>query len=461
METSTAATGVYRSVGLIANPFAIGESDGANAPGVEYAIRAASLRMLAAIDGSADDPSSRPILVEKSAEVVPQYHIAALAPVLRALSLGDPTPGILPAYVPLDMMRTGRVRAVLNVMAERVAIGDPALAIGLWTQAVLADLDDELPEWSALESAGFDVANARMDLEADPLAYAERVFGEPVDDRSGEKDFETLMRVSTTRQQRLDTDPEDDSTGLPEDATDDPFAEVFVTPLGEVDPAALPEEGTGATVDELLGDYVIAHTKAHLSPVVARGIEAYRAQGTVSMAEEMKVTKAPTKTLEAVLTFAAPLYRSGVVVYDRLDYWDNVPPELRRKIVATLTDLRIVLKGRLVLVMMVVPGESPEIEEVFAAGRHVAWDFKELEKVGQFDAVFDSDIVSGWLASASVEGETPTWATPLYAVIEEGTPLGRACEAISAAIDAAVAAGGTPDPARVASALKPDHSRDN
>jgi hypothetical protein len=453
METRSAGAG-FAEMGLLANPFDYDDTDSANAPGVEFAIRAAANRMLAALDASADDPASRPVLVLKSAEVVPQYHITALALVLRELAIGEPVPGILSAYVPLDMLRTGRVRAVLNVIAERVAGVDPLGALGPWIEHTLVQPDDELPEWSALVAAGFDAEQVRAELAVDAVALASRVFGEPVDERSGEEDFESLMRISSSRQQRLETDPEGDSITEAEDATDDPFTDVFTTPLGEVDPSVLPEEGAGASLDELLGDYVIAFTRERLSPVVARGIKAYRAQGMVSMAEELKVTKAPTKSLVALLTLAQGLYRSGAVIYDRLDYWDTVPEDLKRKILGTFMDLRLALKGHAMLVMVVVPGESPEIEEMFAAGAHVSWDYAELASVAQFDSPFDAEIVNGWIASAAVDGAAPEWAGPLLAAVPDGTTLDAACKALSGAIVSAYDAGTqAPDPADVVAAL--------
>jgi len=456
MLTHETVSGDYRRLGLVADPFPAPDDTSADSAGIHYATRAASLRLLAAIDAAADDPSHLPIIVEKAPLIPASYFVTALAPALGALSKGVDVPGVLSAYVPLDMMRVGRVRAVLGTIAERVSGITPDLTLGQWAHGALATPDESLAEWSALTETSADLAGLIAEADADPAAFARKVFGEPVQSREGADDYESLMRVAVARQDKLDTDPVEGEEGLAqtEDNSEDALAEAFITPLGEVDPEVLPEAEEDI-VPGAVADYVIAYTRANLSPVVARGIQAYRAQGTASMAQELKITKAPTKTVQALLKFTQDRYRAAAIIYDRLEMWGGVPADLRTKIVATLTSLRWALKDRAVLVLILESGTAPELEENFAAARRVSWSFAEIESVWDEAVLFDAEIVAGWLASASLTGEVPAWAPELLNAVPEGTPLDRSCAAISYSLAEAVSAGrDVPDPAAVSAALE-------
>jgi len=454
MDSHPVVSDGTRCLGLIADPFLVEDDGKANSAGIKLTVRAAQLRLLAALDTAADDDTHRPLVVEKTSQVPAYYPISALAGVLKALAADTPVPGILPAYVPLDMMRMGRVRSALNVIAERVGGVQPDISIALCSRNALAEPDTSLTEWQALVDAGVDASALVAEIDEDPAAFSARFFGELVESREGAEDFETLMRVSTSRQERLekDLDAEAGDSAEFESSTDDPLSEVFVTPLTEIDPAAL-TEGPDAAIEATV-EYILAHTRAHLSPVVARGIRAYRAQGFASMAEELKITKAPTKTLVALFEFVRPVYRSGVLIYDRLEMWENVPPELRRKIVASLTELRWALKDQAPLVLVLIPGAAPEIEEAFSAARRIDWSFSELQSVNAVDAEFDSDVAIAWIAAASLDGSVPSWAEEFVGVVPVGTPLDKACAALSWAIAQAADAGRPqPDPADVVAAL--------
>lgn len=457
MLTDEGVSGGYRRLGLVADPFSLPDEGARGAIGPHYAIRAASLRLLAAIDSAADDPGHLPIVVEKAPLIPASYYVEALAPVLGALSRGEEVPGVLSAYVPLDMMRVGRVRAVVNVFAERVSALSPDLTLGEWSKVALAEPDESLAEWQALTDAGVDPQALLAEIDADAAAFGRRVFGEPVQSREGADDFESLMRVATARQDKLDSDPAEGEEGLAEseDNTDDALAEAFITPLGDIDPEALPEADDSAAADEAVADYIVAYTRANLSPVVARGILAYRAQGTASMAQELKVTKAPTKTLLALLRFTSHHYRAAAIIYDRLEMWPNVPADLRGKIIASLTQLRWALKDNGVIVLLLEPGVAPELDESFAAARRVSWSFPEVESVWEADAPFSEDTVGSWLSSAALDGELPGWAPALLHAVPEGTQLDRGCAAISYALAEAVSAGrDEPDAAAVTAALE-------
>lgn len=448
-------------LGLIANPFVPPADGSSDTLGIRLAINAASLRLLSAFEASVSDEDRKPIIVEKSPEIPDYYNIATVARVFGALASGDPVPGILQAYVPLDMMRLGRVRAPLAVVAERISGPGVGLTIAAWSRIALAQADRELPEF---EPIGDEVDSLIAQIDADPLAFTERIFGAVVDRREGAEDTETMMRIAYSRTSRLDTDPEADEASamaepdaIAEDPTDDPMATAFVTPLGDA-----PELGTGdgPSEEELTAEaarkaveaYIHAYTSEHLSPVVTRGLRAFSAQGTDSMAQELKVTKAPSKTLVALLRFAESRQRLGVLLYDNFAIWPSVPNELRHKIVATFSQLRWSLKDVGVMVFMIPKGDAPEVAEAFSSGRHISWDFEELFRVAKKGSAFDPKGAARWLTSAMTNGEMPEWGEALISAVPKNAQLESACAALGAAIEAAAAAGTLPDPAAITAA---------
>lgn len=449
-------------LGLIANPF-IPPADGSSDPlGVRLAVNAAALRLLSAFEASVGDDDRKPIVVEKSPEIPDYYNIASMARVFGAVASGDPVPGIMQAYVPLDMMRLGRVRAPLAVVAERISGPGVGLTIAAWSRIALAQADHELPEFEPIAD---DIDTLIAEIDADPMAFTTRIFGEVVDRREGAEDTEVMMRIAYSRTSRLDTDPEADEASamaepasIAEDPTDDPMATAFVTPLG--DAKSLAEGEDGASDEELdaeasrkaVEEYIHAYTTEHLSPVVSRGLRAFSAQGTDSMGQELKVTKAPSKTLVALLRLAESRLRLGVVLYDNFAIWPSVPNELRHKIVATFSQLRWSLKDVGVMVFMITKGDAPEVEEAFSSGRHISWDFEELFRVAKTGSAFDVDGAARWLVSAMTSGEMPEWGDALLAAVPENAELESACAALGAAIETAAAAGTLPDPEAIVAA---------
>ena len=456
MEGTEAQTSRLRSLGLLGNPFDVDMSSSADPRGTEVASRAAAFRLLGAIGATKSDPSHTPIILEKSPDVHSYYSVTSMVFVMKALVDGEIIPGSIPAYIPLDMMRLGRVRALLAEMAERIAGHTPDLVIGTWSRRTLIEPDASLPEWDALLATGFDRDEALADIQADPRAFCARVFGELAETREGADDFEALMRVSTSRKETLEVDPEMDSADLAPEAEDNPedrLAEVFTVPLGEIDEGALPDAVDERLPELLLGDYIVAYTKAHLSPVVARGIRAYRAQGYASMAEELKISKAPTKSLLAIFEFSKGVYDLGVALYDRIEMWETVPAELRSAIVQTLTELRRNLKDHAVMVFMLEPETAPELEAGFPDATRVEWSFKELSTI-EHETLADTELLTYWIGSAGIDGVMPSWADAAVEAIPEGTTLDLACRALSRAIGDAVAEGETQvGPALVSSAL--------
>lgn len=430
METNDAPVGFGR-LGLIANPFDASGDESLDSLGVKLAKRNASHALVAAMQSASDGPGSRPILVEKSADVPPMYTVAALATALGALSngvLGD----VLQLYVPLDMMRIGRLRAVLHVLAERIAGAGADRTIAAWAAQALAEPDTSLAEWSALETT-CDIEALRMRLASDPTAFVAEVFGEPVESRAGAEDLEVLMRVSHARLERLDADPDERPADASEVDSDDPMGEAFVTPLGDVDDRVLPESGTAGD-DELVA-YLLAVART-ASPVLARGLAAYRAQGTNSMAEELKITKAPSKTLPALMRFARARYSAAYVIIDRFDLFDVAPASLKTDIAASLELMRSALAGLATFVFLIEPGEAPEVEASLVDSARVSWRFEELVRVESREAPFEPQAADAWVAAVSLGG-VPAWWPPLRAAIPAGTTAEAGFSALGAAVDVA------------------------
>jgi hypothetical protein len=425
----------------MADPFDVSRIETADPVGIKSAIRAASLRLLAAIETMAEEEEHRPIVVEK-ADIPAYYHVSALAMTLRSLALNEPVGDVVSLYVPIDMMRIGRVRAVLHTAAEWAASVGKDAALAAWIAKAFESPDTELAEWGALEPFSAELEAFLASLAADPLAAAHALFGEPAVTREGSDDLEVTMRVSVARVSRLDTDPDEETSegAANELAVDDPMSEAFTTAMD----AENGENGEESPrFEDLAAAYVVAYTRENLSPVVARGIEAYSAQGTSAMSEEMKVSKAPTKTLAAVLKYATHSKRAGAIFLDRFEMWPSVPDDMRMKIVSTLTSLRWALKDDAGLILLLTPEIAREVDEAFGAAPRVRWDFGELAAVESPDAAFDVDAVSRWIASASPEGVAPAWCDPLLAAVPEGTPLAAAIDALQAAIKGAAEKGET------------------
>jgi len=263
--------------------------------------------------------------------------------------------------------------------------------LGATCLKALEELDDSLPEFADVER--IDVSAFIAALKADPEVGAEAIFGPFLDVREGAAQLMDVMRDSLKRQESHEVDPEESDD---EGETGD-----------EDEPSTSPPEPTAAEVEQLaLSNYVLAWSKAHISPVVARGLRVYRQSGADAMAQEFKVTRAPRKTLGALARFATGYYRAVVVVYDQLDGWHAVPDDLRIKIVSTLSTMRWTLKGHGILAFAAPHGLVPELEEQFGAASGVEWEGTELLALQKGEAESFPAIARWLIDSCAVSGET-------------------------------------------------------
>lgn len=398
----------YRSIGLVANPFATATATQSESAGIRLAVRAAAMRALGAVEESLMTERPRPVRVLKSSQLPSYYARSATTVLLRELGAHSET-GLLPVYVPLVMMRRGRIRGTLSVLAEMVVGRSVDLTLARYAHGALSEPDVTLEEWAALE--GMDLAVLVTEFAEQPAAAAERLFGAPVDVRD-EDEIEALtdiMRDTGVRQAHQPTDPAEDDDSSEEDATDRLEAligagEPDSPQEGAEQDAGEPQEDIAARESAAVARYVIAHLKKHMSPVLARALRSYVKSGTAAMTQELKVTRAPRKTLGALARLARLTFRSVVIVYDGFEAWADVPDDLKVKIVSGLSEIRFALGPNGVIVICGSDAEAPEIDDQFANAIRVPWAMDELERVQDADARFDAAAMEYWLRTAALPG---------------------------------------------------------
>lgn len=379
----------YRSLGLVGNPFrAPRRDDSHDQPHVGLVTHAAAMRLLAALDRAAASPDPEVVWVEKSSDLPGEYFLLSLAQILKVL-VQEADFGFLPAYVPLQLMKVGRIRSTLMVSAEHLTGRGFGLTLAAYAADVLAEPDTDLPEYGAVAPW---LEGIRDWLESDPEAAAVGLFGPETFERAPDPaaELERTARDSAARRRFLETDPAEDAQTEESDEPETPA-----------------EDARAASEDDLAREallaYLVASTRAHLSPVVARAIAAYVAHGTYAAGEELKVTKAPRKTLGALVRFARHRYRRVTALYDRFDSWQLIEPDLRAKIAGSLTEMRWSGGDGLVMVFLARPGEAPELETQFGGTRlRVAWDMPWLGRL-ETDTSFSEEVVRDLVSSAAVE----------------------------------------------------------
>jgi len=389
----------YERLGLIANPFAALYREGWG-PGASLEIAAATNRLLAAIATAAAADKAKPIVVIKSDAVPSSYSLRAVANVEGAL-LHDDSLNVVHAYIQLYMMRKGRVRSTLGSVGERIAFRTFDETLARHIAAILKDPDDQLVAYQVLGPEGLAEFSARF--EADPVGVTIELFGEPEIERQPE-----LAEMVDIRLARLDHDI-DESEASPE--VDESVGDAPGTA------AALPVADEAEQKRIAIADYVIEHTSTHLSKVIARGLRAYRDRGLGALSTEWKVTKAPRKTLAALATLATERFEKVAIIYDGFESWNQIPDDLRHTIVVTLSEMRWMLDSSAVFVLLLEEGGAPELEEQFAAGTKLRWDFPGLEHFQNAPDDLAEDIVERWIEAATITGSPMTMADPVLGAL--------------------------------------------
>ena len=87
----------------------------------------------------------------------------------------------------------------------------------------------------------------------------------------------------------------------------------------------------------------------------------------------MKVTKAPRKTLAAILRLMNARWGTITVIYDSFGSWPILDRQTKMDILSSMTELRWIIADTGVMVVAALKGEALELEEQFAGAEQVDW----------------------------------------------------------------------------------------
>ncbi|MDO8964661.1 MAG: hypothetical protein Q7W30_09255, partial [Coriobacteriia bacterium] len=387
----------YARLGFVANPFPLDDATSDDPYWMRLVTHAASNELIAAVGRAASPERPRPVLVNTAEEIPDSYPRAAQNDFLSRTA-HDPGLGMVALNIPLEAMRMGKIRGTLIEVAELAAAVDWPLTAGTYIATVIADVDQGIADEIGVTPE--ELVEARAAFETDPRAAAERYFGtksSPTTPAEKEEEGEALHEVYL-RQVALDEDPTAEHEVEEEDAAIDPAVETLPETEDE------PVEEAVRVPDEEVRDYLLAYVHAHLSAAVSRALAGYRGYGDSMVAQELKVTKAPRKTLGALLKMMSARWSSVVVLYDRFDSWALMEHKMKMDILAALTELRYIVAETGVMGISIVKGAAPELEEYFAAAEQVDWSMPELLPFYDANFAIDSALISRWLDAASVDG---------------------------------------------------------
>lgn len=381
----------YAPLWLVANPF-VPHAEEDLGLGSALEITAAVNRLLGCIVQASATERSQVIVVDKSTDIPSYYHLRAIGH-LESMLINDERLNLLHAYIPLFTLRRGRIRSTLGVIAERLAFRSFDQTIAALVERILAEPDPELPSFDAVKGEVLDSFAARF--TSDPIATVRRYFGEAELERRPE-----LAEVVDIRLAGLDNDVVEDEGALEVDATvgDAPGTGV-----------ALPAEGADEQDEarELVVTHLLDYVARHLSPVIARGLRMYRERGLAALSAELKVTRAPRKTLRAVVDLATANFSKVVVIYDGFENWAAIEPETKAKIVGAFKEMVELLGDRAIFCFLLERGVADEIRSTFPDSTVVPWDFANLERLQSGDVALDTGVVTDWLEASAVPGSTP------------------------------------------------------
>lgn len=400
----------FPALGYVANPFLLPRKAG-TAPWESLLVGSAVNRLIRALYRAVESEKPRPIWVAIKKDI-PSYYSLRAGNAFLAQSALPGSIDVLALAIPLETMRWGRTRGTLTELAETIAAVGFDRTLGAWALKALTEPDEALAEWTALDSD--EVLAIIAGLESDVEMTVTEYFGVVAYTRSDDKATDIALHKEHLRDRGQETDPdrEDEDEVADEDVealTVEEHGQVLadVDDANQVDNSEGDEEVPEGPRWHPVVDYVVAYTKAHLSPVVARAIKSYVTDGTGFVAQELKVTKAPRKTIRAITEFADARWERVVVLFNRFDPWPMMDDEGRSIAVAGLSELRWALAENAIMALVLEDGLAPEIEEQFAAAERVDWDFPGIERISQGDMSIDRGVVQEWLDAAAIEGKSP------------------------------------------------------
>lgn len=386
-------TARYAPLGLISNPFFGSGRVGGSPEGRE--VTSQSNALLQALMVATTEQKSRPIWVTKSDDIPDAYHSSAESR-LEAVLAQDDDLSILHAYIPLFAMKSGAVRSTLGLLGERLIFRQFDRTLALYVERILAEPDESLASYKMLGPEALEAF--RVEFDDDPLAAIHATLGTPERERQPQ-----LAEVADMRQLEFDGDVDEAPSTVEVDETvgDAPGTVALMA-------NRLSEHSDSDHV--AVADYLIEYTREHLSPVIGRALRVYQDRGLTATVAELKVTKAPRKTLAAVARLASVRYRKIAIIYDGFANWLNINADLRSKITGLLSEIRWALADDAVLVFLAEKNRAPELEEPFGSGTRLEWDFPGLIAMEKQRGAVLEPVISGWLANAARPGTEPMTA---------------------------------------------------
>lgn len=424
----------YWSLGFVDNPFTLpGHEMNDDEHWVRQLAQAATNRMLVATQRALEVEHATPIWISVGAEL-PVYYVRLAENNYLIRSSEHQHAGVLALNIPLETMRMGRSRGTLMELAELIAAVQFDETLAAYVARILDDPDKDLPEFAALTEIDVPALAQRFGTLPE-LAVAEH-FGAVEATRKPDDESALVLQEAYLRTIGLEVDPEE----TPESEESDEFTEWGAEPIDvpvhpsprdddqphdadALDDEAEQDEEPEPDPRRPVADYVIAYMKAHLSPVLARATHAYISDGYSSVAQELKVTKAPKKTVAALVAFAACRFRKILFIYDSFEPWILMDDTTKAKVVGAFVELRWAFGPQGVLALAVPEGLAPQLEEQFAAADRVDWTYSEIPVLSLPGAPYDEAMVQRWLDAGAVGGQST-----ILAGGPELAPLVAACD---------------------------------
>jgi len=449
-EPTDVSPSAYLSLGLVSNPFPKIVENAYNPFWQRVLTHAVSNRLLSGVVRAR--ANAKPVFITMTEEFPDVYLRGALNEFL-AETAADRGLSMMTINATLDIMRLGSIRGTLAEVCERIAASQLDLTTGLYLADVLQNADRTLPEAAALSGSQIDEAAAAF--LADPGPAMRRYLGFRATDTlpTREEEFDAL-HMTYMKGAGLEHDPVEDEDAMP--VSEEPEGNFAAPPQHSVADSQAEEEVVHP--DDLVRDYLLALVSTDLSPVVARALSGYRVFGENMFAQEMKVTKAPRKTLKAALRLMSYRWKNVVFLWETFDAWPMMEHQTHLDILAALNELRWLFGEYGVMGVAPMKGVAPEVEEAFAGAEQVDWTIPGFNAIYEQDYSWNPELVQSWIDSASIalpsvyrvdgpelapivaasEGDVMRFALIAEVAFRDAAARGAA-SLDSAAIDAAVA----------------------
>lgn len=406
----------YRTLGFVDNPFLDLEGDNDSQWWARIIVQALTNRLASTLEADLAAERPRPVLVLASPDL-PPYYVRAAENAYLARSALDEVTNVFAVNIPLKRMKEGRVRGTLTELVELVAADDFDLTLGRFLQAQLTEPDPEIPGFDDIAPEVFE--HFISSLAVDPGEAVTTLFE---DFRGGDVDptaEELAVAAASIRGSRQEADP-DESDDTPEVAPgtgESSVADSYQQRADVAEAEALAQAGeegggeqeealpAGPSDEQLLVDYLAHYLRVHLSPVLARGVRSYAHYGADALAQELKVTSAPKKTMKGLFSLMSYRWSNLVLIYDGFEIWGALDEETRGLVVTALTEMRWALGSSGAMVFILTKDAVPEVEEQFGVSAPVEWTALGIEPFQAGNTELDMSLVQSWLDAAALATE--------------------------------------------------------